>query len=114
MTTNRIVSVDYAVQSRIHYAVRFNELQLETIERIWCTFQKQLSDGNCSSEERNKIDKWFDVAKTQLKNSKFTGRDIRNVFIIAQLLDYPKITEANIRKAVAQTTSKSGTAERYW
>lgn len=105
MTTNRIVSVDYAVQSRIHYAVRFNELDISQIEQIWKTFRRQLNESNCSKSEQTKIDTWFAIAKTQLKNSKFTGRDIRNVFIIAQLLGYPAITKDNIEKAVNQTQS---------
>lgn len=112
MTTNRIVSVDYAVQSRIHYSVRFNELRIEQIEQIWKSFRKQLKDGNCSDRERDRIDTWFDIAKAQLKSSKFTGRDIRNIFIIAQLLGYPDITKDNIVKAVNQTQSFRGDLEK--
>lgn len=105
MTTNRIVSIDYAVQSRIHYAVRFKELSEEAISKIWHNFRDQLSDDNCDKEEREKIDQWFKYGRIQLGTSKFTGRDIRNVFLCAQLLGYPKITEQNFVIAVESTTS---------
>ncbi|KAL3421660.1 hypothetical protein PVAG01_05816 [Phlyctema vagabunda] len=105
MTTNRIVSVDYAVQSRIHYAVRFTDLDRSQIDRIWATFRKQLTTSNCTENEQAKIDDWFNIAKHSMKTTKFTGRDIRNVFIIAQLLGYPHITKSNIEKAVIQTQS---------
>lgn len=112
MTTNRIVSIDYAVQSRIHYAVRFNELHLQNIVQIWNTFRRQLNPANCTDAEQARIDSWFEVAKDQLKNSKFTGRDIRNVFIKAQLLGYPMITLENLKKAVNSTTSFRGDLEK--
>lgn len=105
MTTNRIVSVDFAVQSRIHYAVKFLKLREDAIEKIWQNYRRQLTDHNCDKEERAEIDRWFKYSKTSLVNSKFTGRDIRNVFMCAQLLGYPKITCENLDKAVKSTTS---------
>jgi hypothetical protein len=104
MTTNRIISVDFAVQSRIHYAVRFTQLKKNGIERVWATFREQLNNSNCHRDEREKIDRWFEDGIGRLKDAKFTGRDIRNVFIVAQLLGYPMITVDNFKKAVESTT----------
>jgi hypothetical protein len=105
MTTNRIVSVDYAVQSRIHYAVRFRELREDAVVQIWENFRAQLNDANSTEEERASIDEWFKYSKTTLINAKFTGRDIRNVFMCAQLLGYPMVTRENLMRAVDSTTS---------
>jgi hypothetical protein len=104
MTTNRIISIDFAVQSRIHYAVRFTQLQRDGIKSIWKTFRKQLNDSNSKADEREKIDRWFVDGIGRLKDARFTCRDIRNVFIVAQLLSYPWFTLANFRKAVESTT----------
>lgn len=70
--------MDYAVQSRIHYAVRFRELREHTIVQIWENFREQLNDANCTDEERASIDEWFKYYKTTLVNAKFTGGDIRS------------------------------------
>ncbi|KAJ5698189.1 P-loop containing nucleoside triphosphate hydrolase protein [Penicillium macrosclerotiorum] len=99
MTTNRPVTMDPAVRSRIHYAVRYKELNEVNIGKVWNTFFDQLNDTNCVPGERENIRKWFeDGGARTLARSKFTGRDVRNLFIGAQLLSYPMITRNNIKK----------------
>lgn len=103
MTTNRIVSIDYAMQSRIHFAVTFKDPSEVILNGIWKNFRNQLNDANSCAEEREKIDLWFENGKSMLVNDKFTGRDIRNVFLCAQLLGYPRITANNLKTAVQST-----------
>lgn len=105
MTTNRIISVDFAVQSRIHYAIRFVHFKRHKIRQVWKTFQDQLNVSNCDDGEKDAIDEWFkDDGIGRLQGESFTGRDIRNVFIVAQGLGYPRITLENLKKAIEQTT----------
>src|SRR5438034_10143294 len=85
MTTNRIISIDIALQSRIHYAARFGPLKDDQMRNIWKTFRNQLDDNNSSSPEIRKIDKYFSENFPELKSCELNGRDIRNVFTSAHL-----------------------------
>lgn len=106
MTTNRILTIDIAVQSRVHYSVRFREPDKETLESIWKTFTEQLSDANCEEEERNKITKQFeDSWRYDMVKNKITGRDIRNIFMTAQLLDYPWLTVKSLRVVIGSVSN---------
>lgn len=105
MTTNRILSIDNAVQSRINYAVRFpNSFDMDSISKIWKTFMDQLNDDNCRPHDRSNIEYYFKTAGSVLQANKFTGRDIRNIFITAQLLDYPWLTFGNLMKVINSTS----------
>lgn len=101
MTTNRILTIDIAVQSRVHYSVRFREPDQTTLTKIWETFTKQLDDSNCPERERIEIEKHFEEhwRRDMLKN-KFTGRDIRNMFMTAQLLEYPWLKLESLKTVV--------------
>lgn len=58
LTTNRILSIDIAIQSRLHYAIRFDYLNEEALRAIFETFQAQLDDSNCDTDDREKIRSW--------------------------------------------------------
>jgi len=86
MTTNRIMSIDIAVQSRLHYAVRFDYLNEEALRAIFQTFQAQLDDSNCDADEREKIRSWWTENVGDMKDRCINGRDVRNLFMGIQLL----------------------------
>ena len=73
-TTNRITSLDIAVQSRIHLAIRYDDLTREQKQRIFKTFL-------------NKLDRWeikdregiYDYIDDTGSKFKLNGRQIRNV-----------------------------------
>lgn len=95
-TTNRILSIDYAVQSRINYAINFHDLRKEEIEQVWRTFFKQLNASN--SAARDELDTWFkETGQDALQNASFTGRDIRNLFTTAQLLKWPVLEKEKLQ-----------------
>lgn len=96
ITTNRILSIDYAVQSRINYAINFRDLSKEEIEQVWGTFYKQLNADNSAS--RDELEKWFnETGMDDLHNASFTGRDIRNLFTTAQLLEWPVVEKKKLQ-----------------
>ncbi|KAI6083724.1 P-loop containing nucleoside triphosphate hydrolase protein [Hypoxylon rubiginosum] len=103
MTTNRVLSIDNAVQSRIHYSVRFPQLNKASIEKITRTFLNQLGDDNCKQEEREKIEDYLKESVSDLYRKRFSGRDIRNVFTTAQLLDYPWLKFRNLKEIMNQS-----------
>ncbi len=101
MTTNRIISIDIAVQSRLHYAIRFNYLSKEEIRNILKTFLDQLDDTNSSAEEKEKISIWLEDNLDNMKERYINGRDIRNLFMGTQWLsrkDGGKITLGHLQR----------------
>jgi len=86
MTTNRIMSIDIAVQSRLHYAIRFDYLNMDELRGIFETFQAQLDDSNCDTDEREKIRSWWNDNLGDMKERCINGRDVRNLFMGTQLL----------------------------
>lgn len=79
MTTNRIRAIDVAVISRIHLAVRYDDLDAEQRGSIFAYYLDQLQDEVptlITEEDRDAIDEFIDVhGDTYL----FNGRQIRNV-----------------------------------
>lgn len=86
MTTNRIMSIDVAVQSRLHYAIRFDYLNQDQLRAILKTFQAQLDESNCDTEEKPKIQDWLEENVENMKEKFMNGRDIRNLFMGTQWL----------------------------
>lgn len=105
LTTNRIKTIDNAVQSRIHYAVHFRKLNPVGITKICKTFLDQLNDGNCEEEEIEKIKTHLgdEDVQTDLEGQGFTGRDIRNIFTTAQMLTYPMLSLDSLKQVIAST-----------
>lgn len=77
MTTNRIRTMDSAFQSRIHMAVRYEDLNADAREKIWKSLIGKLGEVSISDLEPN----LRDLAKWRLN-----GRQIRNVLLVAQSL----------------------------
>ena len=75
LTTNRINSFDVAVQSRVHVAIRYDNLDPTQTRDIYLTFLQQVKDdGNIADWKA--LSEWVNV---QSRNSDFNGRQIRNV-----------------------------------
>lgn len=82
MTTNRITSLDVAVESRIHLAIRYRDLGLE--DKVYL-FQNFLDDvvREENVECREEMD---DKIKKMVRRSRINGRQIRNIVTSANLL----------------------------
>lgn len=74
LTTNRITSLDIAVQSRIHLAIRFEDLTREYQCKIFKIFLDQLKPG--SVKDPDVIADWIEEYGCTYK---LNGRQIRNV-----------------------------------
>lgn len=79
LTTNRIKTFDIAVQSRIHLAIRYQDLTVEDRSAIFKTFYHQLTSESCS--DLRAIKEYVDDFDEELN-----GRQIRNVFSSAMAL----------------------------
>ncbi|KAL9625328.1 MAG: hypothetical protein Q9160_000391 [Pyrenula sp. 1 TL-2023] len=82
LTTNQIAQFDVAVQSRIHIALKYEELSKEQAKAIFLGFVQQYRNQNVVSEYA-KIEKF---AEKELHRKKFDGRQIRN--IVASAMGY--------------------------
>ncbi|KAL8790408.1 MAG: hypothetical protein Q9195_006364 [Heterodermia aff. obscurata] len=82
MTTNRVMTFDVAMLSRCHYAVNFKSLTLKQEKDIWKSYIAQLNDKNCF--KKSEIEAW--IEQITKKKTKLSGREIRNVFTVAQTL----------------------------
>ncbi|KIY04112.1 uncharacterized protein Z520_00804 [Fonsecaea multimorphosa CBS 102226] len=81
LTTNRITSLDIAVQSRIHLAIRYNDLSKDQKIKIFNIFLSQLiADGKVDAEG---IDEWIRWVGSE---AEVNGRQIRNIVSSAYLL----------------------------
>lgn len=79
LTTNRIKAIDVAVISRIHLAVRYEDLTAEQTQQIFKYFLDQLQKNQptlIAQEDRDKIDEFLEEHG---ENYPFNGRQIRNV-----------------------------------
>ncbi|KAL8919899.1 MAG: hypothetical protein Q9172_004747 [Xanthocarpia lactea] len=87
LTTNRIKSLDAAVQSRIHLAVRFDELSKTQMQDILKTIL-----GKFKAKEVD-VEVIMDNFKEYLKdnsNLKLNGREIRNLVFSAHAIALSK------------------------
>lgn len=73
LTTNRLLSLDPAVQSRIHLALYFDNLPPKNLVNIFMNLLDRF-DVDPISQEHLRL--WFEVMSS---NSKMNGREIRNL-----------------------------------
>lgn len=80
LTTNRIESFDRAFKSRIHLAVHYPRLDLESRKSIWRTFLAKASVDSTLEREApdGALDRWASV--------ELNGRQIRNIIRTGQAL----------------------------
>ncbi|CZR62655.1 uncharacterized protein PAC_12552 [Phialocephala subalpina] len=108
MTTNRIMTIDIAVQSRLNYAIRFEYLSADALRNIFGTFQAMLDDSNCDTDERENIRSWVADNVEEMRDKGTNGRDVRNLFMGTQWLaekDGGRIRLSHL-KSVYQATQK--------
>ena len=74
LTTNRITSLDVAVQSRIHLAIRYEDLSKTYKQEIFKIFLGQLASDSIA--DRPRIYDWVDEYGCDYN---FNGRQVRNV-----------------------------------
>lgn len=81
LTTNRIKSLDTAVQSRIHLAIQYKDLDKDQKYNIFCTFLDRIDKSRI--EDRESIEKNL---KKECKKWGINGRQIRNIISSADSL----------------------------
>lgn len=92
LTTNRVLKLDIAMLSRIHYAINFTELTKEQEKGIWDEQLLQLEEtkGNVTSMEKSRIRQYVESYQKRPRGTRFNqrivlnGREIHNVFKTAQ------------------------------
>jgi SpoVK/Ycf46/Vps4 family AAA+-type ATPase len=92
LTTNRVMKIDIAMLSRIHFAIHFTELSKEQERGIWKEQVRQLhvTKGNVTPKEQPKIIKWVESYLGKQRGHQYNnriglnGREIHNVFKTAQ------------------------------
>ncbi|KAI8629481.1 hypothetical protein F5Y19DRAFT_83527 [Xylariaceae sp. FL1651] len=102
LTTNRMRSLDIAVQSRIHLAIKFTELSGDQKINIYNSFLEQLSNKGLVDNLQD-LNKWV---RTDGKRFDFNGRQIRNVLSTAlgiALADKRKLQRDDIASVARQT-----------
>lgn len=90
LTTNRINSIDIAVQSRIHLAIRYSDLTKEQKQNIFQLFLKQLEPDSINNHE-----KIIEYVNEYGSDYKLNGRQIRNVVSSALSLARSTAKERN-------------------
>jgi hypothetical protein len=77
LTTNRITSLDIAVQSRIHLAIRYDDLDQKQKRNVFRMFLEQLEENEPKSIKDYK--KVLEYVDEYASRNKLNGRQIRNV-----------------------------------
>jgi len=106
LTTNRITSLDIAVQSRIHLAIKYDDLTKLQKTKIFNLFLGDLLlAADRSSEISTQIRGWIDMVGSE---AELNGRQIRNIVSAAQVLARSKGETLNYLhlKTVTDTTKR--------
>ena len=98
LTTNRIKSLDVAVQSRIHLAVRYDDLTRPQMLNIFRTILDKFKPRD---RDREKI---LDYFETYAKDNKLklNGRQIRNLVFSARAMALSKGNDSITREEIRQ------------
>lgn len=81
LTTNRVETFDPAFQSRIHVAIRYDDLSQKARLKVWNTFVQRVRDL-----EGVEVEEFTDDDFTLLSKKIMNGRQIKNVVRTAQAL----------------------------
>lgn len=79
LTTNQIAQFDVAVHSRIHIAIRYNNLNPEQTEKIFTNFLKPLDNDNLIKDYGEVLD----YIRDDVVGMNLDGRQIRNIVTTA-------------------------------
>lgn len=78
LTTNRVKTFDEAFQSRVHIAIKFEELQVREREAIWNMWLDQLDESTANVRDIK------EMVQEDLAAAPLNGRQIRNIITSAQ------------------------------
>ena len=98
LTTNRIKSLDVAVQSRIHLAVRYDDLSRNQMYSIFSTI---LDKFKPKERDRDSILDYF-KQYTEDNKLKLNGRQIRNLVFSARAIALSKGRDSITREEIRQ------------
>lgn len=104
LTTNRVRSIDYAIMSRIGYAIKFPPLSVEYQRDIFLGFVNQAKNKTGVITDREKMG-LEQLAKTLKPKDNLNGRDIRTMFTTAQLRGNGRLTRDAMNEMIEQQTS---------
>jgi AAA+ superfamily predicted ATPase len=93
LTTNRITSLDIAVQSRIHLAIRYEDLDQKQKQNVFRMFLNQLEQNEPKSIKD--YEKVLEFVDEYASRDKLNGRQIRNVVASALSLARSKAKREN-------------------
>ncbi|XDG07550.1 hypothetical protein ABKA04_007165 [Annulohypoxylon sp. FPYF3050] len=105
LTTNRLKSFDLAVQSRIHIAIEYNDLNQDQKQQIFMEFLIQLKDKELIDPNKwESIQTWVEE---EGRSKSFNGRQIRNIVSTAMGLAHAEKRKLERRdlSLVAMNTS---------
>ena len=103
MTTNRIRTLDFAVQSRINLAFKFEDLDTDQKREIYLNFVNRLKPDEA---DKALLKKWIQdrEAQEEYNFKSLNGRQIRNVlFSAATLGGEGKLTVENVKQILKET-----------
>ncbi|GIZ46082.1 hypothetical protein CKM354_000922100 [Cercospora kikuchii] len=113
LTTNRVETFDDAFQSRIHVALRYDELTPKARKEIWKNFIERVrKQGELNEQNDTKdvvgVDKFSEEDFVALSRHRLNGRQIKNMARTAQALainEGQKLTMGHIKRVldVAET-----------
>jgi ATP-dependent 26S proteasome regulatory subunit len=106
MTTNRVGAFDPAILSRIHHAVNFGEPDSNQEERIWKMWLDRLHHQNLCDDYADLKDWVDDTVSDTRRPHLLSGREIRNIFIVAQILAEKEDGEVKITRAQVNSAYK--------
>ena len=104
MTTNRLIVLNPAIISHIHYSISFENLSHDQENDLWGRWVKRLDDKDLPRSDWN--------AKEWLKQTSklspggllsMNGREIRNIWINAQLLSFEEGGKINVGRDELQS-----------
>lgn len=105
LTTNRIRTLDFAVQSRINLALKFQDLEPDAKKQIYLNFIEQLNSDDADTVG---LRAWINDTEEQDENNfaLCNGRQIRNVvFTAAKVAGAEKMTAQHVVKILKETNS---------
>ena len=105
LTTNRIRTLDIAVQSRISLAIKYNNLNDKQKKKIYCTFINQLDEDN--AYDKNELLEYVNNEDEESPFRLLNGRQIRNVLFsaasLAQAGPDKRMDISHIKKVLSET-----------
>ena len=105
LTTNRVRSIDYAIMSRIGYAIKFPPLDIKYQRDIFLGFVNQAKRKKPRVITDKEAQGLGELAKNFKPKDNLNGRDIRTMFTTAQLRGKGTLTKDAMKEMIEQQTS---------